>query len=169
VLSEVVWWTKTKGRGAPIASLLLPVGQPEYVSAYTKPRIGGLWTSPEGSEYGWENWCRENEMDWLGDRYVLAVSGEPRTLIIDSAAALERAWKNYGRQRDWGDRDQYTDRDLNYELIAQDFDALWLTEAGFAETRMALGLNTYAWDCETMLWFRWCFSSVRLDTAEVSA
>jgi len=160
VPEQVVWWTKRAGQRPPSPGLMLPVVMPEFVSNYTKPRIGGLWTSPAGSEYGWEDWCQDNEMEWLADRYVLTVEGSPRMLVIDAPEALERAWKNYGRQRDWGDRSEYTDRDLDYSRIAQDYDGVWLTTEGHLSTRMALGLNTYAWDCETVLWFRWCFSDM---------
>ena len=170
-LERVVYWS---GKEDPVTTPLapeerhmLPVITPELVSSFGKPRIGGLWTSPEESSYPWETWCREEGMEkWLGDRYVLSVTGEPRILVVDSAADLFRTWQNYGRQRDWGDRNEYTDRDLNFECIAEDYDALWLTERGHIETRMAMELNTYAWDCETVLWFRWCFSLVERSEPE---
>lgn len=166
-LERVVYWTRDKGEGPPAPELMEPVVTSAHVSSFRKPRIGGLWTSPEGSKYGWEDWCRDNQMEWLGDRYVLAVMGEPRILLIDSAADLERAWKNYGRAREWGKGFEYTDRDLDYRLIADDYDAVWLTAEGHFQARMGMSLNTYAWDCETILWFRWNFASVEL--CEVAA
>jgi hypothetical protein len=180
-LERVVWWAKPEREHPPTPERVDPVATWDYIGSFNKCD-GGLWTSPEGSAFGWEDWCRGEGMDgWLGTRYVLKVAGAPRILRIDSAADLEAAWSRFGRTADMeaaaarlGLSDtqreivarygpQEPQRDLDFGAMTADYDALWLTDRGHFETRMGLGLNTYAWDCETVLWFRWCFSDVRVD------
>lgn len=49
---------------------------------------------------------------------------------------------------------------LDYERIAQDYDAIHLTDEGQWATRLTYPMSLYGWDCECVLWFRWCFSEV---------
>jgi len=160
-VKRVVYWTNLPGEPAPARELLQPVTNREVVSSYNKPH-GGLWTSPEDSTYPWEKWCRDEELGWLVDRYVLTITGEPNLLLIDSYSDLQKVASWAGRSRYWGPGGQYTDRDLDYELLAETYDGLWLTAEGHFDSRLRLDrspvdLNTYSWDCETVLWFRWCF------------
>lgn len=181
-LERVVWWNKLGDDRPPTPERMVPVTTWTYIGSFNKCD-GGLWTSPERSSFGWEDWCRAEGMDsWLGTRYVLEVAEAPRILRIDSAEDLEAAWARYGRTADveaaadrlglsetqrriaYLYRPLEPQRDLDYTAIAADYDAFWLTAEGHFATRMGLGLNTYAWDCDTVLWFRWCFSEVpRID------
>lgn len=159
---RVVWWSHKPGEDAPSEDRFNPVtNRFERASLYNKPN-GGLWTSPETSTYGWEHWCRENEVGWLGDRYVLTAPEPLRVLTIDSGAALDQAWERWGRESRQG---RWSHRDLDYPAVAAaGYDCLHLTEEGFWDSRRLTdvvgSVNTYSWDCETVLWFRWRFTKV---------
>lgn len=49
------------------------------------------------------------------------------------------------RNRRWG---------IDFEKMAEDYDAFWLTENGQAETRFSRPFSLYGWDVETVLVFR---------------
>lgn len=106
---------------------------------WTKP-IGGLWTSPTGSTYGWKEWCLQEDfrIDSLSSHFKLKFTKEARVLLIDSFPDLEKLPKrkvNY----------------LDFEKISNKFDAIWLTEKGQWETRFTRPFNLYGWDCESIL------------------
>ena len=44
---------------------------------------------------------------------------------------------------------------MDFERLAQDYDALQLTRDGYLRTRSMPVLD--GWDCESSLWFRWVF------------
>ena len=165
----VVWWSHG-GATNPIPNPEL-VQSIELRSPYVNKPSGGFWTSPLGSEYGWEHWCRDNELEWLGDPWHLTVAGTPRVLVIDSAADLDAAFERWPHVSEWGDERRWTDRGLDWTKIAEEYDAVWLTERGHFDSRLR-GIDapsTYSWDCETVLWFRWCFDRVeRVDAARVA-
>lgn len=115
-------------------------------SRWVKPN-GGLWTSPMGSEYGWEKWCRSEEfrIENLSKSFALRVRPESKILIIDTLEdllklpRLEKGEGFYGRMY------------LDFEIISNKFDAVWLTVKGQWETRHSQPMNLYGWDCETVL------------------
>ena len=51
---------------------------------------------------------------------------------------------------------------IDFEKLSQEYDGIWLTERGNAAVHLPLhsehDLNS--WDCECVLWFRWCFEQV---------
>ncbi len=56
---------------------------------------------------------------------------------------------------------------IDFEKLAQEYDGIWLTEAGNASTHLSFPHNLNSWDCESILWFRWCFSDVtRIETPQ---
>ncbi len=146
--------------GAPSADRRLPVTNDEATAITVKPS-GGFWTSPVDAEYGWEHWCRDNELSWLGQPYRLRVSGTPTLVVVDSVGDLDELSARYPLRRSLG-RFEYSA--IDFEALARDVDGLWLTTRGHFESRMRSDLgrvNTYAWDCETVLWFRWTFDRVK--------
>jgi len=50
---------------------------------------------------------------------------------------------------------------IDFEKLSQAYDGIWLTEQGNAATRLSFPYNLYSWDCESILWFRWCFERVK--------
>jgi len=121
----------------------------------TKPR-GGFWTSTYDADggSGWVRWCvafRYNEpldLYWI----VLSPSTSAKVAVIDSAADLMELTDRYpmvvGRRSG-----------LDFERLADDYDALHLTHEGYLRTRSTRrGPRLTGWDCESTLWFRWMFT-----------
>lgn len=152
-------------QGKPRRERLEPVLNDESTPITNKP-TGGLWTSPIDAEYGWDQWCLDNEAHWLGRCWKLRIVGEPKLAFVDSRAAMNRLALQYPFERPFGG---FTHRGINFEQLADDFDGLWLTTQGHFATRLLDPdePNTYAWDCETVLWFRWCFDQVREERVRV--
>lgn len=126
--------------------------QPELlrkpINEWVKPR-GGLWTSPVGSDYGWEKWCRSEgfRIESLNECFFLKFKSNSKIAIIDSLDDLlklprfNRGEGFYGRVY------------LDFEIISNKFDAIWLTVKGQSETRFSSPMNLYGWDCESILVF----------------
>ena len=105
----------------------------------------------------WVRWCvafRYNEpldLHWI----VLSLSISAKVALIDSAADLAELMERYpvvvrGR------------RGLDFERLAEDYDALHLTHEGYLRTRSPRrGPRLVGWDCESTLWFRWMFTEWR--------
>jgi hypothetical protein len=128
---------------------------------FIKPN-GGLWTSTlvDGSS-AWVEWCRAEEFGEPDAQhwYVLEPDPAARVYIIDSLADLNRLIAMYPHpdkeQRLYSRFFGYID----FEAVSQDYDAIHLTEAGQWATRYSEpSLN--GWDCESTVWFRWCFTSI---------
>jgi len=162
-LQRVVWYARrvtpfAPAQPAPAQHLMTPVRN----RIYRDKAEGGLWTSPEGSGFGWDDWCRSEMPHWLGDRWVLTVVGEPRVLAIDSLTDLELACLRFPAppsDPSWGFARPPGPR-MDWEAVAVEYDAVWLTEAGQWATRFSEP-DLYGWDCETVWWTRWMFSDVR--------
>lgn len=127
--------------------------KPIVNEGWVKPK-GGLWTSPVQSEWGWKDWCEAEEFRWtsLNVSFELKLSQDARLCVIDNAYDLRcLPMVSVG----------YMDRCYpDFEKIAKEADAIWLTEAGQRETRfcrfedgVSNGINTdlYGWDCESVL------------------
>lgn len=135
---------------------------------FVKPE-GGLWTSTYDPDCG-SDWVQWN----LGERYTGEIREEegankiyydccllyPREAdicIVDDFEDLEDIFYNYPfRSKGSFGMPEYID----YEALAQDFDAMHLTFRGQRETRMTHPLSLYGWDCESTIWFRDCFSEI---------
>lgn len=106
-----------------------------------KPK-GGLWTSPINSNYGWSDWCKQNNFRScdLRNSFTISLNDDAKILMIDSRNDLINLpiinkWVSYP----------------DFELLAQEFDAIKLTIKGEAETRFTKPLSLYGWDCESVL------------------
>jgi hypothetical protein len=135
-------------------------------SSFPKPKAGGLWTSPPGANGGsaWTDWCLSEEyQDPPFPFYELIPEPDAQMYVIDSYADLVALMAQYGRQpyEDVKPGDALYDvRVFDWEKMAQDVDALHLTEAGQWATRFTHPLDLYGWDCASTLWFGWKFSDV---------
>ena len=50
---------------------------------------------------------------------------------------------------------------MDWEQISKEYDAVMLTEEGEIITRFSTPLSLHGWDCESTLWFRDVFESVK--------
>ena len=165
-VAEVAWHANPeKVSGRPAENKMVHIANDSPLTL--KPK-GGLWTSPDQSEYGWREWCGSEMGHWLGARYVLTVRPSPRLLVVDSMEDLNALYEKFPLVPDkdiWGPRFSAY-RALDFEAMTADHDGLWLTAGGHFDTRMpdhrsGWMLGTNGWDCETVLWFRWHFDAIR--------
>ena len=105
--------------------------------------LGGLWTSPLNSKYGWRDWCEAENFGNLSRYFVLYFSG--RILTINSQSDLIE----YASISCKFKTEQVY---LDFEELSTRFDAIHLTEDGQWRTRHPdSGPDLYGWDCETVL------------------
>lgn len=135
---------------------------PPVKNRQVKPE-GGFWTSTlkDGSS-GWVDWCRAEQFrnPDMDNWFLLEPAPNARILTIDTLADLKRLLARYN----FNPFSRITDlvfRYPDFERIAQRYDAMRLTEEGQWRTRMSMPDSLYGWDCESTLWFRWKFTSVR--------
>lgn len=126
-----------------------------------KPR-GGFWTSTFNDEYlsDWVRWGLGEEfysVDELSKStlFILYPKKDIRIYTIDSVADAKKLFDMYERESD----DPYQ-RKLDFEKLAIDFDGINLTEEGQEVTRHSEPNSFYGWDCESTVWFRWCFKRI---------
>jgi hypothetical protein len=113
---------------------------------WVKPK-GGLWTSPVNSEYGWKDWCHSEQFRDCdkSNAFILQLKETAKVLIIDSLKDLENA------PLVCVSHINYNQHFLDFETIAKNYDAIWLTENGQYSTRYSHPISLYGWDCESVL------------------
>ena len=140
--------------GVDRSPLLIHYGQTEYLigkfspvknGEWVKPEMGGLWTSPVDSSWGWKDWNDSSEfMDCDKDNSItLQLKEGSKVLVIDSLEDLKNAPLRL--------TNLLKKPVMDFELISQDYDAIWLTSKGETKTRMGYPLSLYGWDCESVL------------------
>jgi hypothetical protein len=124
---------------------------------WTKPQFG-LWTSTYHPERGsdWVQWCLAEEFsippngEWRG--VILRPRRGARVYHVRTHEDLRRLVECYPHNAD-------TYRLYpNWRAISRDYDAVHLTEKGQWATRLSYPHDLYGWDCESTVWFRWCFT-----------
>ncbi len=117
------------------------------VNQYHVKPIGGLWTSPVKSDWGWKDWCHVEDFRKCNARnsFTLKFNKDAKILMIESYEDLETL-------------PLFENKDLpsffklfDYEEIFKSCDAIWLTVDGQNKTRLSRPLNLYGWDCESIL------------------
>lgn len=143
------------GPTAPSAEKFEPVVNREH--SWTKPKSGGLWTSPPHPTHGshWIDWCVNESFGERPFHLWELVATEPvNAFVVDTYADLQALYDRFGIGEN-----EY-DHGFDFEAIGREYDALHLTDEGQWRTRLSMPLNLYGWDCESTLWFRWVFSQV---------
>lgn len=141
----------------PMPELFKPVKNRRFV----KPE-GGLWTSTWDAgkqSSAWVDWCRDEDFDQeVANRwFLLTPYANARILTIDTVADMETMYKQYPDQMP-----SFSFLNMiDFERMAQDYDAMRVTERGQWATRLSHPRNLYGWDCESTCWFRWSFSQVK--------
>lgn len=108
---------------------------------------GGLWTSPIDSDFGWIDWCIENEFGCdLSKSFTIKISPDTRICKIDCADDLDKLpWLTKEFDSGW------TLHCIDFEKARRSYDAVWLTYKGERETRYTKPRNLYGWDCESVV------------------
>lgn len=113
---------------------------------WVKP-LGGLWTSPINSTWGWKNWCDMEHFHKCSNRnkFKLKFVKNALVMVIDDLEDLMNLPKI-------SSLDEYiNNRYIDFELVSKYVDAIWLTDKGQSETRLTYPLSLYGWDVETVL------------------
>ncbi len=131
---------------------------------WCKP-IGGLWTSTHIPRVGsaWTQWCDVEgyglpEGDSWGG-WLLLPREDARVYTVDNLGDLTNLQMDYPLP-EGVERCGMLFLNLSFESMAQDYDAMRLTEEGQWATRFTTP-SLYGWDCESTVWFRWAFKEVR--------
>lgn len=147
------------GKTEPSPGAMAPIMNRQFIKPF-----GGFWTSSylgeaEGSD--WVQWCLSNEFGYGIDNdfpaWLLHPIKNPNLLVVDKYADLDNVMKGFGYPIYEGSSMFL----LDYERIkAAGFDGFRVTERGRAETHLSMPYNLYGYDCESTIWFRWCFERV---------
>lgn len=117
---------------------------------------GGLWTCPEvpGLTSLWIDWCLgTGNPHFLKDGALWRVTAaDPLVYTIDSWLAFQLAAAD--RPYRWAP-DLWSAPAIDFEQLAEVYDAVYLTPRGLTETRFA-AISMYSWDVPAILWLRWC-------------
>lgn len=119
------------------------VGAIKNINSFVKPE-GGLWTSPIDSKWGWCDWNDNEgfrECD-IKNSFTVELSNNAKILVIDNEDDMYKMPKIEGFLGRF-----YPD----FEKIADQYDAIWLTVNGQSKTRHGHPMNLYGWDCESVL------------------
>lgn len=113
----------------------------DVLSIICKPN--GLWVSVEGAEYGWYDWCKENDFNLQKFNYetLIELTSTANVLMIDSPTGLDTFTEEYG--------EQYLSRMMiiNWTRVASKYDGIIIAPYIWEKR---LDINTmwyYGWDC----------------------
>lgn len=131
-----------------------------------KPKYG-FWTSTyreDTHDSAWVEWCSDTNFGDVHNSnwFLLTPSPETRIYTIDSLQDLNQCLQQYGGypypelRKIWGGM-----KFIDFERLAKEYDCINLTERGNAQTHLSYPNNLNGWDCESTLWFRWCFTDAK--------
>ena len=115
-------------------------------SYYVKPN-GGLWccreNTPEG--YSWEDWCENNEPEWLSDkRSIITLKEDAKILVINSAEVYDSLPKAQPREHEIP---SIFGLHLDFEKLAQEYDVIDFRISEFYDLYDIM----YGLDCDSCL------------------
>lgn len=123
---------------------------------------GGMWTSPKKSLYGWIDFCKREDFrlpDGFINGFEFQLKPKSKVYIIDSFIDLIKV--PYKLIDPFYNNIQFGQNFIDYEEMAKEYDAIWLTVNGQWETRLpeinglmdfdGRSINLYGWDCESLL------------------
>jgi hypothetical protein len=124
------------------------------ITNLTNKPLGGLWTSPVNTKYGWKDWCLGNDfnLEKLEKSFTITLKEKANIFIVNSQKDLQRLpfYSEFNNENIIGFR--YPKIAFDFEKLAKEYDAIWLTEKGLMDTQdLTFPLNLYGWDCESVL------------------
>lgn len=127
------------------------------IPQFNKP-IGGLWASPVGAEYGWAEWCQDEEFREanLKDSFEFKLAETARIFCIDTVADVEKMPTQEPPQIPEELKRLLLTKEpsellpikaVDFEAMAQEYDAILFNMSN------AIGLYNalYGWDCDSLL------------------
>lgn len=109
--------------------------------------LGGLWSSPVDSRYGWADWCHGEDYPLAPVKSLFKLKAGTKVVLIDSSEDLHLLPFNKRGDLDF-------DAKPDFEAISKLADVIWLTADGQDATRFSTPYSLYGWDCESLLIFR---------------
>lgn len=128
-----------------------------------KPAPGtGLWTSTWGEESRDSEWVEcyrrlfgsPEDLCW----FLLTPEPDARIYVIDSYHDLAGLIQCFPLAQERLSHPHFVG--IDFERMSEAYDGLYLTLEGEARLHLSFPLDMNGWDCESCLWFRWCFRSV---------
>ena len=150
-----------------VLDLIRPVENDERSLLIRKPRAGtGLWTSTwqeETNDSAWVEWCRWNDYGspYKHNWFLLTPRADAHLYVVDSIRDLHRLLHNYELKTALSEQYRMLGQSIDFEKLARGYDGMYLTEKGNAETHLSFPENLNSWDCESTVWFKWCFTEVQ--------
>jgi len=155
------------GNAVPLPELLEPIKNDPDAYYRQKPH-GGFWTSTyrkETHDSAWIEWCRGEEFGDVDKLrwHLLTPRPDCKIYTIDSRMDFKRLLKTHGLVPPIAHMHSFfADKlTIDFEKLAQEYDGLHLTSRGNGQTHLSYPNDLNAWDCESILWFRWCFTEVQ--------
>ena len=109
-------------------------------------RSTGLWASPVDSSWGWKDWCDSEEFRGCDkeNSFTFSLDNKAKIFTVDSLSDLEKLPSLVHPMSSFifG---------LDFEKIAKEYDAIFLSSIGQEKTRMSHPASLYGWDCECIL------------------
>lgn len=155
-----------------------PVKNDRLTSLRNKPaNETGLWTSTwrkktrdsEWAEYAEDVWGTTDEQCW----FLLTPDPGAHLCVIDSSQALALLIERYPLEYPgWLTRlpgsflSPLEFTGIDFEQMSLEYDGLHLTHQASVRLHLSFPLNMNSWDCESTIWFRWCFKQVRQITPQ---
>ena len=132
---------------------------------YNIKPLGGLWTSPKESKYGWIDFCRnENYYKSGGFKTGFEFQLKPNSSVYIINTFYDLIKAPYKIKDPLYSGISYNQNFIDYEKMAEEYDAIWLTDDGQYETRLpemnglfdfdGRVINLYGWDCESLIILR---------------
>ena len=120
----------------------------------------GIWTSTytpkEDFCSAWNEWCHQNHWSSGDYGYVLKPIEEATVVEVTGLADLQTLVDSYERSVPWETHDRAV---IDFDQLRRDgFDGVHLTASGQQECSSLFSEGPrLQWDCESTVWFRWCF------------
>ncbi len=111
------------------------------VAEFTKPR-GGLWGSRVNAEFGWKDWCLENDYQSdLENSFVFSLDNNAKLLVIERKEQLKELPRMESSivSKLWVT--------LDFEKLSKDYDAIEV----LISKDFKLYHELYGWDCDSIL------------------
>ena len=114
-------------------------------SHWVKPFDGGLWASPKDSEYGWRDWCIDNDygVEKLKRSFEFEIREDSKILNLRSMKEIREASDKGFLYLAYPNRDDLFY--LDFELIVKNYDAIYY------ECNNETYFPLYGWDCDSLL------------------
>lgn len=117
--------------------------------ALPKPR-GGLWACRPDAEYGWKEWCENNDFrEYKEDDFFMFTINSDKVCVIRSAEEGHELAKHYGKLVCINGITYDCMETIDWDEVKHDYDALEIVISDDSD----LYYDFYGWDCDSIVVF----------------